>query len=144
MAVALPIAAHKEQILSALRSHPCVLLEAEAGSGKSTQIPQYLLQIIGSEGCIAVTQPRRVGAVSVARRVAKEMGVELGSEVGYAVRFDDRSCSKTRIRFMTDGLLMRELDKDPLLSRYSAIVIDEAHERTLATDGWSFFVYSSL
>lgn len=98
-------------------------------------MPQYLLEadICGS-GQIAVTQPRRVAATTLAARVAAEKGVLLGTRVGYAVRFDEKHSSDTKIKFLTDGMLARELQADPLLSRYSVIVIDEAHERTLNTD----------
>jgi HrpA-like RNA helicase len=108
----------------------------DTGSGKTTQIAQILLDagIAGADGGIAVTQPRRVAAVSVARRVAAERDVRLGSEVGYTVRFEDCSCVDTRIKFLTDGCLLRELQTDPQLLRYAVVVLDEAHERSLATD----------
>lgn len=108
------------------------------GSGKTTQIPQFLLEAgLASQGetCIACTQPRRVAATSIAARVSDEMDVELGQEVGYTIRFEDVSDpNKTVLRFVTDGMLLREAMHDPLLTRYSAIVLDECHERTLATD----------
>jgi ATP-dependent RNA helicase DHX33 len=107
----------------------------ETGSGKTTQIPQYLLESgVGGEGVIAVTQPRRVAAVTVAKRVAEERGKQLGSEVGYAVRFDECWSAETRLKYMTDGMLLREAMSDPLLSRYSIVILDEAHERTVHTD----------
>ena len=111
------------------------LLSGETGCGKSTQLPQYLLEAGWATPCIAVTQPRRVAAVTVASRVAEERGALLGSEVGYAIRFD-HCCdsSSTKIKFLTDGLLIREMMADPLLTRYSVIMLDEAHERTLQTD----------
>jgi ATP-dependent RNA helicase DDX35 len=106
-------------------------------AGKTTQIPQYLHEAGWTQGgrVIACTQPRRVAATSIAARVAEEMGVQLGQEVGYAVRFEDVSSSRlTRIKYMTDGMLFRETMTDPLLKRYSVIMIDEAHERSLYTD----------
>lgn len=100
-----------------------------------TEVPQYLLESgIAGQGMIAVTQPRRVAATSLASRVAAEQNVTVGGLVGYAVRFDDVSSVETRIKYVTDGMLVRELLLDPLLSRYSVIIIDEAHERTLRTD----------
>jgi HrpA-like RNA helicase len=108
----------------------------DTGSGKTTQISQILLDagVAGERGGIAVTQPRRVAAVSVARRVAAERDTALGGEVGYTVRFEDCSGADTRIRFLTDGCLLREMQSDPQLARYAVVVLDEAHERSLATD----------
>jgi ATP-dependent RNA helicase DHX8/PRP22 len=108
----------------------------DTGSGKTTQIAQILLDagLAGERGGIAVTQPRRVAAVSVARRVAQERDAPLGREVGYTVRFEDCSCAETRIKFLTDGCLLREMLTDPQLRRYAVVVLDEAHERSLATD----------
>ncbi|CAL5223385.1 g5893 [Coccomyxa viridis] len=131
----LPIAETRNELLQLIRAHDTTILVGETGSGKSTQLPQFLLQAgMARGGCIAVTQPRRVAAISVARRVAQEMGVKLGSEVGYNVRFDDTSCPDTRIRYLTDGMLVREALVDPDLKRYKVIILDEAHERTLSTD----------
>ncbi|CAJ1332126.1 unnamed protein product, partial [Effrenium voratum] len=96
-------------------------------------VPQFLLAEFGS-GKIAVTQPRRVAAMSVASRVAQEMDVELGQEVGYLIRFEDMTSESTRLKYMTDGMLLRECQTDPLMSQYSVIILDEAHERTLSTD----------
>ncbi|EHS63108.1 DEAH-box ATP-dependent RNA helicase prp43, variant 2 [Puccinia graminis f. sp. tritici] len=114
-----------------------VVMEGETGSGKTTQIPQYA--IYGDlphmkNKQIACTQPRRVAAMSVAKRVADEMDVKLGEEVGYSIRFEDCTSSKTILKYMTDGMLLREAMHDNTLSRYSTLVLDEAHERTLATD----------
>lgn len=108
----------------------------ETGSGKTTQIPQILLKagVIAEDKAVCVTQPRRVAAVSVAKRVAEEMRVRLGEEVGYCVRFEDRTSTATRIKYVTDGTLLRELLEDPQLSKYSIVVLDEAHERSLNTD----------
>lgn len=105
------------------------------------EVPQFLFEAnLATRGAIACTQPRRVAATSLAARVAAEQNVSLGSRVGYAVRFDERSTSETKIKYLTDGMLVRELLGDPLLSKYSVIVIDEAHERTLRTD----FLLASL
>lgn len=102
---------------------------------KRAEVPQYLLESgIAGQGIIAVTQPRRVAATSLATRVAAEKKTPLGGLVGYTVRFEDKSGPETRIKYVTDGMLVRELLSDPLLSRYSVIVVDEAHERTLRTD----------
>ena len=107
----------------------------ETGSGKTTQIPQLLLDAgLAGDSAIAVTQPRRVAAVSVARRVAFERDAVLGREVGYTVRFEDCSCAETRLKFLTDGCLLREMLTDPTLRRYAVVVLDEAHERSLSTD----------
>ena len=103
------------------------------GSGKTTQIPQFLLDS-GDYQNIAVTQPRRIAAISIAHRVASERKQRIGGEIGYAVRLDDQTTSKTRLRYVTDGVLLREAAIDPMLERYSVIIIDEAHERSLETD----------
>lgn len=136
----LPVHAARSEILRLFDKHPTLIIQGETGSGKTTQIPRFLLEHFQSKGVpasknrVAVTQPRRVAAMSLAKRVADEMGVSLGKDVGYSVRFDDLSCPETRIKFLTDGMLLRELLSDPTLSRYSIIILDEAHERTLRTD----------
>ncbi|CAL0315240.1 unnamed protein product [Lupinus luteus] len=132
----LPIASVEKRLVDEIRKNDILIIVGETGSGKTTQIPQFLL---GAKFChdgkvIGITQPRRVAAVTVAKRVAEECGVELGQEVGYSVRFDDTSSSSTRIKYMTDGLLLREALLDPYLSKYSVIIVDEAHERTVQTD----------
>jgi pre-mRNA-splicing factor ATP-dependent RNA helicase DHX16 len=131
----LPIYDFREQLLAAIRDYQVLVVVGETGSGKTTQIPQYLHEIgytkLGRVGC---TQPRRVAAMSVASRVAKEMDVKLGNEVGYSIRFEDYSSDKTVIKYMTDGILLRELLTEPDLKSYSVMIIDEAHERTLHTD----------
>lgn len=105
------------------------------GPWARTEVPQFLLEsnIIGS-GMIAVTQPRKVAAISLANRVSAEQGTSLGGTIGYAVRFDEKAGPQTRIKYLTDGMLVRELLSDPSLSRYSVVIVDEAHERTLRTD----------
>jgi ATP-dependent RNA helicase DHX33 len=99
------------------------------------EVPQFLLESDSfGGGIIAITQPRKVAATSLADRVAKEQNVELGTRVGYSVRFDDNTSPETRIKYLTDGMLVRELLTDELLTKYSVVIIDEAHERTLRTD----------
>jgi len=121
--------------LDEVTKHNTVVLLAETGAGKSTQIPQFIHEArLDREGSIAVTQPRRVAAMSLAKRVANETQTELGSLVGYRVRFEDMTDGSTKILFQTDGMLLREAMVDPLLSRYSWIVLDEVHERTVNTD----------
>lgn len=129
---ALPITARRDDITSALRDHQVVVVAGETGSGKTTQLPKMAYEL-GSRS-IAHTQPRRIAARSVARRIADECGVELGAEVGYAVRFDDTSRRDTAIRLVTDGLLLSEIHHDRELRRYDTIIVDEAHERSLAID----------
>ena len=128
----LPIARKRDQILPVLRAHPVVVVCGETGSGKSTQLPKMLLEL----GCRRVdhTQPRRLAARTLATRVAEEMGVPLGREVGYAVRFNDRTSEATRIRYVTDGLLLQELQRNRDLRGIDGLIIDEAHERSLNID----------
>ncbi|RPB05101.1 P-loop containing nucleoside triphosphate hydrolase protein [Choiromyces venosus 120613-1] len=132
----LPITRHRDALLSLVESYPVTIVVGQTGSGKTTQLPQYLHQAGWTEEgkIIACTQPRRVAATTVATRVAEEMGVRLGEEVGYSIRFEDMTSPRTRIKYMTDGMLLREALVDPLLSRYSVVMIDEAHERSLSTD----------
>lgn len=132
----LPVRLHAASILAAVRDNPILILVGETGSGKTTQLPQMLLDagLAGASGVVCITQPRRVAAVSVARRVAHERGASVGGEVGYCVRFDECSGPSTRLRFVTDGTLLRECLADPQLLRYAVLVLDEAHERSLATD----------
>ncbi|CAK9787247.1 putative pre-mRNA splicing factor [Cutaneotrichosporon oleaginosum] len=132
----LPIYEFRDELLDAIRDHQVLIVVAETGSGKTTQLPQYLHEAGYTQGGLKVgcTQPRRVAAMSVAARVAEEMGVRLGQECGYSVRFEDMTSDKTVLKYMTDGMLLREFLTDPELSTYSAIIIDEAHERTLSTD----------
>ena len=132
----LPMAQYKDILIEALKEHQTVIVVAETGSGKTTQIPQYLHESGFTKGGqkVGCTQPRRVAAMSVAARVAEEMGVKLGNEVGYSIRFEDKTTDKTVVKYMTDGMLLREFLTEPDLASYSALMIDEAHERTLHTD----------
>lgn len=131
----LPILKFQEKILEVVDANSVVVVIGETGSGKSTQLSQILHRRgYTKNGIIGVTQPRRVAAVSVARRVALELDVRLGEEVGYAIRFEDRTSEKTCIKYLTDGCLLRESLSNPGLSQYSVIILDEAHERSLNTD----------
>ncbi|CBI36976.3 unnamed protein product, partial [Vitis vinifera] len=137
----LPVWHQKEEFLQVLKANQSLILVGETGSGKTTQIPQFVLEAVDIETpdkrkkmMIACTQPRRVAAMSVSRRVAEEMDVTIGEEVGYSIRFEDCSSARTVLKYLTDGMLLREAMTDPLLERYKVIILDEAHERTLATD----------
>ncbi|TKR77313.1 hypothetical protein L596_018310 [Steinernema carpocapsae] len=131
----LPVFAVRQKMMSVIRDNNVVIIVGETGSGKTTQLAQYLLEDgYGDLGMIGCTQPRRVAAMSVAKRVADEMGVELGQECGYAIRFEDVTSDVTKIKYMTDGILLRECLGDGDLEQYSAIIMDEAHERSLNTD----------
>ncbi|KAL1838333.1 hypothetical protein VTJ49DRAFT_2794 [Mycothermus thermophilus] len=135
-AALLPIAKHREALLYLVETYPVTIVVGQTGSGKSTQIPQFLEQAgwCADGKVIGITQPRRVAATTVAIRVAEEYGCEVGKEVGYSIRFEDVTSESTRIKFLTDGLLIREALVDPLLSRYSVIMVDEAHERSISSD----------
>ncbi|KAG6841261.1 Cyclin-dependent kinase catalytic subunit [Blastosporella zonata] len=132
----LPIYAFKEGLIEAIKEHQVLIVVAETGSGKTTQLPQYLHEAGYTANGMKVgcTQPRRVAAMSVAARVAEEMGTKVGYEVGYSIRFEDCTSDKTVVKYMTDGMLLREFLTEPDLAGYSALIIDEAHERTLSTD----------
>ncbi|CAN6625011.1 pre-mRNA-splicing factor ATP-dependent RNA helicase Prp22p [Trichomonascus vanleenenianus] len=131
----LPVYDRRDQFIQAVRDNQVLVVIGETGSGKTTQITQYLVEEGFSEdGMIGCTQPRRIAAQSVAQRVAEEVGCPVGEEVGYNVRFDDKTSSRTKIKYMTDGMLQREALLDPNMSQYSVIILDEAHERTIATD----------
>ncbi|GAK66928.1 pre-mRNA splicing factor [Moesziomyces antarcticus] len=132
----LPVYALRQELLDAIAEYQVLIVVGETGSGKTTQLPQFLHEAGYTKdgkkvGC---TQPRRVAAMSVAARVAEEMGVRLGRECGYSIRFEDCTSDDTVIKYMTDGMLLREFLTEPDLSSYSALIIDEAHERTLSTD----------
>ncbi len=131
----LPVYAVKEELLKIIRENSVIIVVGETGSGKTTQLTQYLHEDgFTKRGIVCCTQPRRVAAMSVAKRVSEEMGVKLGEEVGYAIRFEDCTSEKTMIKYMTDGILLRESLNEPDLDRYSAVIMDEAHERSLNTD----------
>lgn len=128
---------YRTEILYLVENHATTIIVGETGSGKTTQIPQYLKEAGWAEGgrVIACTQPRRLAVQAVSARVAEEMGVNLGEEVGYTIRFEDHTTSGvTSVKFLTDGVLIREMMEDPLLTKYSVIMIDEAHERSISTD----------
>ncbi|XP_078157704.1 RNA helicase family protein [Carex rostrata] len=132
----LPIASAKERLVEEVKKNNTLIVVGETGSGKTTQLPQYLHNagFCQDNKIIGVTQPRRVAAITVAKRVAEECNVDLGQKVGYSIRFDDMTSPATRIKYMTDGLLLREALLDPHLSKYNVIIVDEAHERTVHTD----------
>uniref|UniRef100_A0A674ED00 RNA helicase n=1 Tax=Salmo trutta TaxID=8032 RepID=A0A674ED00_SALTR len=132
----LPVFPYREDLLLAIQQHQILVIEGETGSGKTTQIPQFLMESGYNDGGMKIgcTQPRRVAAMSVAARVAQEVGVKLGNEVGYSIRFEDCTSERTVLKYMTDGMLLREFLTEPDLASYSVVIIDEAHERTLHTD----------
>ncbi|MFZ0387934.1 MAG: ATP-dependent RNA helicase HrpA, partial [Solirubrobacteraceae bacterium] len=131
----LPVSARREDLLAAINDHQVVVVAGETGSGKTTQLPKLCLELgRGVRGAIAHTQPRRLAARTVAQRIADELDVPLGGAVGYAVRFDNRGSEDTLIRLVTDGLLLAEIRRDPLLRRYDTVIVDEAHERSLNID----------
>ncbi|KAI0025711.1 P-loop containing nucleoside triphosphate hydrolase protein [Xylariomycetidae sp. FL0641] len=133
----LPVHKQRQEFLNLYHKSQILVFVGETGSGKTTQIPQYVLYDELphlNRKLVACTQPRRVAAMSVAQRVADELDVTLGEEVGYSIRFEDKTSSQTLLKYMTDGMLLREAMHDPEMSRYSCIILDEAHERTLATD----------
>lgn len=130
----LPIYDVEREIIEALHSHQVIVVEGPTGCGKTTQLPRMLLHAGLVHKRIGITQPRRIAAVSVATRIAKEEGVVLGEEVGYAIRFDDKSTDQTTVRVMTDGILIQEARSDPRFSRYDVILVDEAHERSVNID----------
>jgi len=131
----LPIFARRAEIMQSLRSSQVLIVAGDTGSGKSTQLPQYCLELErGTSGLIGHTQPRRLAARALATRIAEELGESVGRSVGFRVRFADQVSAATRLVLMTDGLLLAELASDPLLRRYDTIIVDEAHERTLNVD----------
>lgn len=156
--IQLPVWEYREKFFDNLDNNNTLVLVGETGSGKTTQIPQWCSEYLKNRSlklgkCIlsfyrwpylifnchsllgvACTQPRRVAAMSVAARVAEEMDVELGKEIGYSIRFEDCTSERTILKYLTDGMLLREAMSDPLLENYSIVLLDEAHERTLATD----------
>ncbi|MEO5853919.1 MAG: ATP-dependent RNA helicase HrpA [Nocardioides sp.] len=141
----LPVSQRREDIAAAIRDHQVVIVAGETGSGKTTQLPKICLELGrgrgrrggaggGGAGLIGHTQPRRIAARSVAERIANELGTELGDVIGYQVRFTDRTSAASRVKVMTDGILLAELQRDRQLRRYDTIIIDEAHERSLNID----------
>jgi len=132
----LPIYRLRDALLKAIHENSVLIVIGETGSGKTTQITQYLAEAgyCNNGLIVGCTQPRRVAAMSVAKRVAEEFGCRLGQEVGYAIRFEDQTSKDTMIKYQTDGMLLREILQDPLLKKYSIIMLDEAHERTINTD----------
>lgn len=138
----LPVYERRDELLQAIRDNQIIIVQGETGCGKTTQIPQYLHEEgytkiemkDGDTKMVGCTQPRRVAAMSVASRVSQEMGTKLGHAVGYSIRFEDCTSEGTVIKYMTDGMLLREILDDPMLGKYSVLIVDEAHERTLHTD----------
>ncbi|KAF8083797.1 hypothetical protein N665_0751s0013 [Sinapis alba] len=132
----LPIASVEKRLIEEVQKNDILIIVGETGSGKTTQLPQFLFNAGFCRGgkMVGITQPRCIAAVTVAKRVAEECDVQLGQRVGYSIRSDDTTSSSTRLKYMTDSLLLREALVDPLLSRYSVIIVDEAHERTVHTD----------
>ena len=131
----LPVVQRRADLLAAIRDHQVVVVAGETGSGKTTQLPKLCLELgRGVAGTIGHTQPRRIAARAVAERVAEELGVPLGGVVGYQVRFTDRVGRDTLVKLMTDGILLAEIQRDPLLRRYDTLILDEAHERSLNVD----------
>ncbi len=133
----LPIASYREEIVASVKKYSTTIIVGETGSGKSTQIPQYMAEYIlngNSNNCIVCTQPRRVAAVTIAQKVASERNCKIGQEVGYSIRFEDKCGPHTKIKFVTDGVLLRECMSNKQLSNYSVVILDEAHERSLQTD----------
>lgn len=131
----LPVYRFRSELIKAVHANQLLIVVGDTGSGKTTQLTQYLAEAgFANNGIIGCTQPRRVAAMSVAKRVAEEVGCELGQEVGYTIRFEDCTSPATKIKYMTDGMLQREVLMDPDIKRYSVIMLDEAHERTISTD----------
>ncbi|MGP7813155.1 ATP-dependent RNA helicase HrpA [Glutamicibacter soli] len=132
---ALPVSGRREDILDAVSKNQVVVIAGETGSGKTTQLPKMLIELgLAEKGMIGHTQPRRLAARTVAERIAEEMGTSIGEEVGFHVRFTGEVSKRTKLKVMTDGILLAEIQRDKLLKKYSAIIIDEAHERSLNID----------
>lgn len=131
----LPVSERREDLMAAIAANQVTIIAGETGSGKTTQIPKMCLELgLGDKGLIGHTQPRRLAARTVAERIAEELGVEIGQEVGFQVRFTGEVSKATKVKLMTDGILLAEIQRDKLLRKYSTIIIDEAHERSLNID----------
>lgn len=131
----LPISRRRNDILAAMREHQVIVVVGETGSGKTTQLPKMAMELAGeARGRVGCTQPRRLAAASVSRRVAEELNCDLGGLVGYQVRFEEKAGLDTRLKFMTDGILLAETQHDPDLRQYHTLILDEAHERSLNID----------
>ncbi|MFC1789125.1 DEAD/DEAH box helicase [Thermodesulfobacteriota bacterium] len=132
---ALPILAKKDQIIGSISKNQVIIISGETGSGKTTQIPKFCLAAgRGIDGKIGCTQPRRIAAVTVSKRIAEELGEKLGRSVGYKIRFKDKTSPNAFIKIMTDGILLAETQSDPYLNEYDTLIVDEAHERSLNID----------
>ncbi|MBN2875359.1 MAG: DEAD/DEAH box helicase, partial [Spirochaetales bacterium] len=131
----LPVYQQKARILEALAGNQVVVVESPTGSGKTTQLPVILHEAgYGEHGIIGVTQPRRIAAISVSEFISRQLGAPMPGLIGYKMRFEDKTNQATRIKIMTDGILLQEMKLDPAMSRYSVIMVDEAHERSLNID----------
>ncbi|MHC6592356.1 ATP-dependent RNA helicase HrpA [Arthrobacter sp. C152] len=131
----LPVSERRDDLMAAIAANQVTIIAGETGSGKTTQIPKMCLELgLGDNGLIGHTQPRRLAARTVAERIAEELGVEIGQEVGFQVRFTGEVSKETKVKLMTDGILLAEIQRDKLLRKYNAIIIDEAHERSLNID----------
>ncbi|MFM1870456.1 MAG: hypothetical protein RLY99_1200, partial [Pseudomonadota bacterium] len=135
----LPVSGQREKITQALEQNQVIIVCGETGSGKTTQLPKICLAMgrgraNGTGKLIGHTQPRRIAATSTAKRIAQELGSPIGEDVGYQVRFSDKTSSTASVKLMTDGILLAETQRDPLLNAYDTIIIDEAHERSLNID----------
>ncbi len=141
----LPICAHKEAIMETIRGHSVVVISGETGSGKTTQIPKLCLAAgRGRRGAVALTQPRRIAAVSIAERIAEEIGESCGNRIAYKIRFEEKRSPDSLIQVMTDGILLTEISRDPHLLDYDTIILDEAHERSLNIDFLLGYLHSLL
>ncbi|MFC1844575.1 DEAD/DEAH box helicase, partial [Thermodesulfobacteriota bacterium] len=131
----LPIVAHRDEIIEAIGNNNVVIISGDTGSGKTTQLPKMCLEAgRGQKKMIGCTQPRRIAAVTVASRVAEELGEKFNNLVGHKIRFQNKTTRNTKIKFMTDGILLAETRSDPGLYAYDTLIIDEAHERSLNID----------
>ena len=131
----LPVYEQKDKILEVLEKNQVIVVQSPTGSGKTTQIPVILHEAgFSDSGIIAVTQPRRIAALSVSEFISKQLGTTYPGLVGYKMRFEDKTDSSTKIKIMTDGILLQEMKLDPWMSKYSVVMVDEAHERSLNID----------